>query len=993
MAFQLVYTSAAKLLDAGRSGYGTVARSKSITPLVVSAIERVSQFANQRGLDRHRVIHVHRRITAGSNRFHVLTRIVDAGADYTGRTNHLAHHLVVSQEEAARAAARGVTPADVLRQFPWLGRWDESARFFDASEDVALEDFMPDGKDSKRQSWTSVTGNPAHARLLSFDGAPRTGVLIVPEGVDPLVLLTEALSEFGPQSWSRSFTTSLETTDELSDLEWIVTTPAAFPEIQPRCGSRTLLDLTNPAILPIPPSPTLPAPQLAPTSGPPNGPGVYITRAPDLTTRQSSSNSVQVRVAETGARAAAASLRRSNPKEDKKTRIKLVVGLTALLLCVGLLAFVATRDKKNGDIAADSNEGNKPTEPKLNDSQMQVVKNLGEIGIMQPDAERLVMKAGDKAQAWAIYVIDSNKQLAEFSDPQSSPELTRLPSPPDVRQPPGSPAGSPDWLESLVSGTVKLRNLGSGVERFKNLNDAVESLRNALTSGGLPKLKQVNPDAEDMFCKIANPWLTEIMKGQRFDDFESVLNVPGIWDKSTYPKRYEILAAAIRGTSDKEKNPGLDSDKLLELLRKNTQFAGILDSIRPKTDIEISAIRGRAEPNPPVVKEAVFGSVPDKQIILVSKANLKSGVKVELLKAIMDARLEGKKLSKLKVEDFVVTIGPSSAPEQVELFLSDEGERDFYCRTLLKDHPDPRYYIDGRFAVPRDDTKRVDLGFGKYSATILIDEKSSDVFDNSLKFKIIEKQGRGATLPLPLVERIDQIVPKETRESLRFEIVSQPPGTLWNAHFDNSKWTLNRIPNEVPLLFSVNDIEILTANLEALKINLEGIHQSQNGSEEKKRREREVSGIVTTLRSSFCVALGGGFLLRELSLESPELITKDRWDQTKDVYNRLYPNIERGEFKDKEDWAKDIADIKNRIGETKLDEVIKSNSSSKYSNPKTWEDLAKSPTSVIGFVNDLIIKSKNYIREEPLSDALNKIQSITVVSAKGRVLLNATKEP
>jgi hypothetical protein len=263
MAYQLVYTSAAKLLDAGRSGFGTVARSKPISSLVVSAIERASQFANLRGLDRSRAIHVHRRITAGSSRFHILSRIVDAGVDYTGRTNHIAHHLVVTQEEANKAASRGVTPADVLRQFPWLDRWEGSARYFDSTEDIPLDVFRADGKNGRAQYWATVTGNPSHARLLSWDASPRTGVLIVPEGANPLSLMAEALAECGAQSWSRSFTTSLETTDELADLDWIVSAPHSYPDIQPRCGTRTLWDLSAPATLPVPPAPSLPAPHLA----------------------------------------------------------------------------------------------------------------------------------------------------------------------------------------------------------------------------------------------------------------------------------------------------------------------------------------------------------------------------------------------------------------------------------------------------------------------------------------------------------------------------------------------------------------------------------------------------------------------------------------------------------------------------------------------------------------------------------------------------------
>jgi hypothetical protein len=45
MAWQLIYTSAPRLLEAGRSGFGTVARHRQIGPLLVSACERASQFA------------------------------------------------------------------------------------------------------------------------------------------------------------------------------------------------------------------------------------------------------------------------------------------------------------------------------------------------------------------------------------------------------------------------------------------------------------------------------------------------------------------------------------------------------------------------------------------------------------------------------------------------------------------------------------------------------------------------------------------------------------------------------------------------------------------------------------------------------------------------------------------------------------------------------------------------------------------------------------
>ena len=156
--------------------------------------------------------------------------------------------------------------------------------------------------------------------------------MIVPEGANALSLLAEALAEFGAQAWSRSFTTSLETTDELSDLDWIVSTPRAFGDIQPRCGSRTLLDVTNPSSLPVPPAPSLPSPNLTPITTP-----SAIAANPTLATptglseRSSSNTPVNVRSAEKVSKSVDSTARRSTPKStEKKSHLGLLLGAAAL---------------------------------------------------------------------------------------------------------------------------------------------------------------------------------------------------------------------------------------------------------------------------------------------------------------------------------------------------------------------------------------------------------------------------------------------------------------------------------------------------------------------------------------------------------------------------------------------------------------------------------------------------------------------------------------
>ena len=507
MAFQLVYTSAAKLLDAGRSGYGTVARSKSITPLVVSAIERVSQFANLRGLDRNRVIHVHRRITAGSNRFHILTRIVDAGADYTGRTNHLAHHLVISQEEAARAAARGTTPADVLRQFPWLDRWDGAARFFDANEDVPLDHFRPDGRNSGSQSWAALTGNPAHARLLSWEAAPRTGVLVVPAALDTLHLLAEALAEFGPQSWSRSFTTSLETTDELSELEWVISTPSAFPEIQSRCGSRTLFDLTHPQTLPTPPAPVMAA--ASPATVRQDYPGAQEAESSVSSARQPGANPVMVNIAPSGARAGGASLRRSNPKQDKKTQIKLLVGFAALLLVAGIFVIAILKgdgtDEKDPKSATTGGE----SQVKIDPRQEIAVTELKKINISAENASSIV-NLGSDWKEWKTLIIESDKFIKEVSGSEKTTETNLdfpdLPKLNDQSKP-------PQWATDLYTLIQNLKTLAGNKEETpwrKPFDQVCANIDTLKKDGSMPTFAGDNERLKKaLFRMFAEPRLQE----------------------------------------------------------------------------------------------------------------------------------------------------------------------------------------------------------------------------------------------------------------------------------------------------------------------------------------------------------------------------------------------------------------------------------------------------------------------------------------------------
>lgn len=250
MAWQLLYTSAPRLLDAGRTGFGTVARHRAVTGLLASSVERFSQFARLAGHDPKRVVYCHRVVIVGANKYHVLSCLRDAGSDYTGRTNHLAHHLIAEAREIAPLMAAGVTPVDVLQGMDWRTEWTEGARFLEPAEEIQLSLIRP----QRPRAWKELTGAQEYARLPSGPEAQRAGCyLIAPPTVNILDLLGEALTEVSDQAWSTTFTTTLEPNDEVGDFRWIVL-PANSPLRAVTEGSpRIVFDLTAPANLPAPP--------------------------------------------------------------------------------------------------------------------------------------------------------------------------------------------------------------------------------------------------------------------------------------------------------------------------------------------------------------------------------------------------------------------------------------------------------------------------------------------------------------------------------------------------------------------------------------------------------------------------------------------------------------------------------------------------------------------------------------------------------------------
>jgi len=281
MAWQLIYTSAPRLLEAGRTGFGTVARHRAVSGMLAAAVERFSQFARLPGHDPRRIVHTYRILAVGSGTFHVLSCLQDAGSDYTGRTNHIAHHLIAEPREIRTLTAAGLTPADVLMGMAWRTSWSEGPRYLDSAEEIDLSSFAS----RPSNAWSAITGNQASAGILWSREAIKGCYLITPPGANVLELFRESLLAVPAQAWQTRFTTCLEPNDDLADFRWVALTSSSPLRSQVETSNRLVLDLTRPSSLPEPPEVEAPAPasQVAAPAAPlPPPPQVQAMAAPSM---------------------------------------------------------------------------------------------------------------------------------------------------------------------------------------------------------------------------------------------------------------------------------------------------------------------------------------------------------------------------------------------------------------------------------------------------------------------------------------------------------------------------------------------------------------------------------------------------------------------------------------------------------------------------------------------------------------------------------------
>jgi len=253
MPQQLIYTSAPRGIVAGRSGYCTVARSAKMREPLMLQLEKFSYYQHLSLTGgQERPIYSCRIVDIRGTRFHVLSRIQDAGLDFTGRTNFIAHHLVFTPEEIRKYP----TPPVILREWPgWVKSWTKEPQMLE-NEDWADLTALAGRSNVPAQTWQRVTSDAVNgygfleARAgASFrvDQTDETVLELIAESLE-LLEVRDTRRDFRTAAWNYTFTTSMQEQDNPADFRWRCIhsdNPAANRFATPDCRALSAVEATK----------------------------------------------------------------------------------------------------------------------------------------------------------------------------------------------------------------------------------------------------------------------------------------------------------------------------------------------------------------------------------------------------------------------------------------------------------------------------------------------------------------------------------------------------------------------------------------------------------------------------------------------------------------------------------------------------------------------------------------------------------------------------
>ena len=218
MTQEIVYTSASQGLQPGSKGFCTVISTDGLPGNFSERLEMLSGYrhAFTPGDRMAPVNFSHLHIKVAGRTYYVLSRICDAGLDYSQRSNKLAHHVAFVESERVAAG-----PAGVLAHPGFFEtRWDGTVKTLPTGQPPN----PPPSGPAFCQHWQSLTGDAGWAGVLAQSATVARSKpisVIFQPGTDVLPLVVEALNLIPPaQRWNVTFSTYFTKAIAGSDCLW-----------------------------------------------------------------------------------------------------------------------------------------------------------------------------------------------------------------------------------------------------------------------------------------------------------------------------------------------------------------------------------------------------------------------------------------------------------------------------------------------------------------------------------------------------------------------------------------------------------------------------------------------------------------------------------------------------------------------------------------------------------------------------------------------------
>lgn len=210
MPYQYIHTSAKRGLEPGKSGFCCVARDRNTPPDLILELERMSGFEATPGAINPvilRMAHVETR----KGPYRILSRIQDAGIDYSKRNNHIAHHLVFQPEELSQLP----DPATILLSWRgWKDSWSAPPSILNERDQFDIADL---------DTVSSLAKHSTNFESLEDNGKLVSRSLLISPGEETLVTMwfRQQLQHIpNDLRWEFPFTSFLLSSDKPTDFAW-----------------------------------------------------------------------------------------------------------------------------------------------------------------------------------------------------------------------------------------------------------------------------------------------------------------------------------------------------------------------------------------------------------------------------------------------------------------------------------------------------------------------------------------------------------------------------------------------------------------------------------------------------------------------------------------------------------------------------------------------------------------------------------------------------